>query len=229
MRIFDSLHSVYDRKACDCHCCECQWEVIEAQKGVSFKKLTLCLDGATFGVIDDDFYKGIQKMTSDRSSFLYDKNCDGVSFCEYEGTLHLLFVELKSNFSEIQKAFIQDFFTLMKMHMFLSICKDYNLENIIVDFFAASSPFKNKDEESNILDRLNMSDQLNESCFIDKCYHNHLFNKKSTIMRIGDLPFVRNQELHNSIMSSSIRFHIFTPKTYEESEGTLDLSLYFNQ
>lgn len=229
MRIFDSLHSIYDKKACDCHSCLSSWEVTEAQKGVSFKKLTLCLDGATFGVIDDDFYKNIEKMTSDRSSFLADKNCDGVSFCEYEGTIHLLFVELKSSFSEIQKAFVQDFFTLMKIHMFLSICKDYNLENIIIDFFAASSPFKNKDEESIILDRLNMSDQLKEACFIDKCFHNYLFKKKSTFMRIGDLPFIENKELHDTIMSSSIRFHIFTPKTYEESEGALDLSLYFNQ
>lgn len=168
-------------------------------------------------------------MTIDRSSFLADKNCDGVSFCEYEGNVHLLFVELKSSFSEIQKAFVQDFFTLIKMHMFLSICKDYNLENIIIDFFAASSPFKNKDEESNILERLNMSDQLNEGSFIDKCFHNYLFKKKSTIKRIGDLPFIEKKELHETIMSSFIRFNIFTPETYAESEGTLDLSLYFNQ
>ena len=227
MRVFDSLHSIYNKKACDCHCFPEIWEVTETDKLATFNKLTVFMEGATFGVVDNDFYKGLGKMTGERSTFLADKDCDGVSFCEYEGHLHLVLVDLKSSYKKIEDAFIQDFYTMMKMHMFLSVCKGYDLGNIVIDFFAATPPCKDKDEESEILSRLNMSDMLSAPRFVDKCYLNHLRNRNSTMARIEELPFIKTSEFHESIMSSIIRFHIFTPESYGESEGYLDLSLYF--
>lgn len=228
MQIIDSLLSLYDKKSSDCHCGSCSWEVTESDNLATFRKLTICKDGAKFGIVDNDFYKGLGKMTSERSTFLADKDCDGVSFCEFDGKTHLLFVDLKSNFSKIEDAFRQDFFTLIKMHMFLSICKGYDISNLTIDFFSASPPFRNEDEESEIMDRLNMSDQLNEPRFIDKCYINHLNGKNSTVLKVEDLPYVRSAELHDSILSSYVRFHIFTLEEYGKREGVLDLNLYFN-
>ena len=228
MQIFDSLHSIYDKKACCCHCCSERWEVMETDKLATFKKLTIYMEGAIFGVVDNDFYKGLSKMTGERSTFMADKDCDGVSFCEYEGRIHLVLVDLKSSYKKVEDAFMQDFFTLMKMHMFLSVCKGYDIRSISIDFFAATPPCKDKDEESDILSRLNTSDMLCEPRFVDKCYLNHLYNRKSTLARIAELPFVKTSEFHESIMSSSVKFHIFTPDTFGESEGLLDLGLYFN-
>ncbi len=226
MQIIDSLISIYDKKSHDCHCSSNTWVIMESDALATFRKLILKMDGATFGIIDNDFYKGLSKMTGDRSSFLTDKDCDGVSFCDYNGNTHLFFVDLKSSYLKIEDAFKQDFFTFMKMHMFLSICNGYSLENVIIDFIAASPPCKNNDEESEILSNLNMADQLNEARYIDKCYLNHLRKKSSTPFLMKDIPFIKKAKLHESIISSSIYFHIFTPDSYGEREGILDLNHY---
>jgi hypothetical protein len=226
MEIIDSILSLYDKKACDCYCCSCNWVLTEADRSAILKKLTLFLDGATFGIIDNDFYKGLNKTTCDRSSFLTDNDCDGVSFCEKDGKMHLLFVDLKSSYSNIEKAFKQNFFTLLKMHMFFSLCNGYNIENLTINFFVACSPFKDKDQKSDILLNLNMADELGNLNYSEKCLLNHLHNGKETIVTISELPFVKSIKLNESIISSPIHLHIYAPESYGESEGTIDLCDY---
>lgn len=228
MEIIESMLSLYDKKSCNCHYCSCNWVLTEAEPSATFKKLTLCMDGATFGTIDNAFYKGLDKIICSRSSFLKDKDCDGVSFCEINGRMHMLFVELKSSFSEIERAFKQNFFTLLKMHMFFSLCRGYDIENLTIDFFVACSPFKDKDQESDILSRLNMADEADSLCYHEKCLLNHLYYGKETVVTIGELPFAKNIKLNKSIISSPIHLHLYSPTSYEESEGLLDLDGYFH-
>lgn len=226
MTIFDSLLSLYDKKTCDCHCCSSRWEVKELSNSATFRKLTFIKEGAVFGIIGDDFYKGLSKMTHERSSFLSDRNCDGVSFCEFNGKIHLLFVDLKSSFSKIEDAFKQDFFTLLKIHMFLSLCKGYDLSSIAIDFFAASPPCKDENEKSSILSNLQIAEEHGSVSNIDKCFLDYFFEGGSTLVRLKDFSFIKQQKLHETIMSSSIRLHIYTPSSYRESEGELNLDNY---
>ncbi len=227
MEITDTIQSLYNKNAACIHCLSCKWEISEPND-VPFKKMTFFKEGVTFGIIDDVFYKNIPNMTCNKSSFLKDANCDGVSFCIVDGKMHLLFVDLKSNIASIEKAFEQDFFTMLKIHMFFSLCRGYDLRNLTLDFFVACPPYKDKDQESDILSQLNMADESDTLQYYQRCLLNHLLYKKETIVKIEELPFKIKNILNESIITSQIHLHIYTPESYGESEGLLDLGDYFD-
>ncbi|WP_270546534.1 hypothetical protein [Butyricimonas paravirosa] len=226
MLIIDSLHSVFDRKTGACRCGDSNWEVIEDDAGASFIRLTFHKEGGSFGVIANDFYKSLSAVTNDRSSFLLDKDCDGVSFYEDGDVDKLLFVDLKSSFSEssIDKAYKQNFFTFLKLHMMLSLCEGYKLESLKIEFFAACPPCKTQDEFDSIKDNILMAEETGDDRFINKCLKSYFYDANNVYScKVGKIPYVKGKKLHENILSTDVTFRIFTPEHLRDSEGILEL------
>lgn len=225
MQIIDSLHSIFDKKIDACNCTHNTWEVHEDNE-TSFKKMTFYCDGACFGVIHNEFYKDIKSVTEKRSSFLKDFDCDGIAFYGNGDILQLLFVDLKSSFSEqnITKAFRQDFYSLLKMHMLLSLCEGYRLSSIAIRFFAACPPCKSRDDETRIKDIIFLTEELGEKRFENK-YLMGYFKKEGFSCQLKDIPFVKDKHLNEELMEATIQFQIYTPDNVNDREGLMELSL----
>ena len=223
MQIIDSLHSIFDKQATNCKRCNSIYEISEKSKSATFNKLSICKDNSLLGVIENNFYKGLSKITHERSSFLLDKDCDGAVFYEEEDTLVLLLVDLKSSFheNEIFSAYKQDFFTFMKLHMMLSLCENYNPQHLKIICYAACPPC-DKNSSDNIKDNLFMKEQLEDERFIDKCLKAYLYTKKFSCT-IRDIPFVENKRLHENILTIPVEFRIYTPEHKEDKEGVIRL------
>jgi hypothetical protein len=224
MEIIDSLQSVFDKKIAEFFCVKDDWEIVETNPKASFIKLTFHKANATFGIIVDSFYKGFGTISS-RSKYLLDSNCDGVSFCEDEDTTRLILVDMKSSFNEtnIEGAYRQDFFTFLKMHMILNFCEGYQLNSLMIDFYAACPPCESKNEEADILDNILQTEEAGENRFINNCIKSYLYGYNNYSCQIKELPYVKDKKLHSDILSTTVSFHIFTPEHFTDKEGVLNL------
>lgn len=225
MQILDSIHSIYDKKSSSCIRCSCDWTITEENQSAIFNKLTIHKEGVDFTVINNDFYKGLNAITHDRSSFLCDSDCDGIALVEGKEHNQFIFVDLKSSFSEssICKAFRQDFFSFLKIHVMLSLCEDYQLDRMQLFFYAACPPCKTKTEEYSIKDSLLQGNTINSVRFIDKCLLSYFYGTNGFMCKIEDLPIVTNKKLRQDILSTDIVFRIHTPNNITDNESTIYL------
>lgn len=223
MQIIDSLHSVFDKKSNACVCTNGTWAVYE-EKEVAFKKVTFHCEGACFGVLNNEFYKAIKETTENRSSFLKDSDCDGISFFDDRSSLQLLLVDLKSSFSEqnISKAFKQDFFSLLKIHMMLSLCEGYSLDSLLIRFFAVCPPCASLDDKAIILDRIYLGEESDKERFENK-YLMAYFKKGVFSCKMKDIPFVKDKHLNEDLLDATIQFQIVTAENYEDRECVMEL------
>ena len=227
MKLIDSLQSVFNKKACSCQCASDAWCIHESEGSAKFKTLTVRKKDAEFGIIDNAFYKhSIGAIAKNSSSFLKDKDCDGVSFIEEGETCQWFFVDLKSslNDNEISEGFQQGFFSFMKMHMMSSLCDGYDVRSVNkIVFLVACQPCKSLDEESDIKQALQMSEELGELRHIDKCLGAYFYGSKEYVCTLGDIPLVGGKKLHKDILSINVSFMIFTPPNPNDDSGVLEL------
>lgn len=225
MQIINSIQSIYDKKSSSCYSCHCDWTITEDSQNATFNKLTIHKEGVDFTVIDNAFYKGLNAITHERSSFLCDSDCDGIALVEGKDHNQFIFVDLKSSFSEssIRKAFHQDFFSFLKIHVMLSLCEDYHLDKTQLFFYAACPPCKTKSEEDSIKDSLLMGKTINNVRFIDKCLLSYFYSTDGFMCKIEDLPIVNDKKLRQDILSTDIVFRIHTPKSTTDNESTIFL------
>lgn len=226
MLIIDSIHSIFDKKQSSCFCSNNIWEINEPSKTAIIKKVIFKKDDTSFGVINNDFYKSIDQITTTRSSVLKDKDCDGISFIDGGDKTHILLVDLKSCFSgsDISTAFEQDFFSFLKIHMMLSMCSGYILKSLNVSFYVACPKCKNTDEEDQIKDNILMSEEAGENNFTNKCMYSYFFKKKC-LCKLKDIPYIKGRLLHDDLLSIDIDFNIITPEKYGVEECVVNLNL----
>lgn len=129
----------------------CIWQVTEANKNATFKRLEIDFRAARFVGFDQCLTKNMPCFT-DRSSTFFDKECDGVAFVSDGSKEGLLFVELKSSCtpSFISKAVNQMCFSLFKLHSMLSLCQAYSLDNLNICFCVAVSKEDKDRHDKNI-------------------------------------------------------------------------------
>ena len=225
MQIIDSIKSVFDRKSNCCHIVNSEWVLTESDAGATFLKMTFHYANAEFGTITNDFYKGVGNVTCDRSTYLKDKDCDGVSFICDGDVRKLFLVDMKSSFNEnnIFDAYKQDFFTFLKMHMMLSLCAGYNLQDWEVNYYVACPPCKSEAEAASIKDNIMMNEQIGQDRFIDRCIKEYFYGGSDYICNIFETPLCNGKQLHESIQNSTIHFHIFCPDNPDDTEGILNL------
>ena len=152
MKEIDALKTIFNKKADAIYVCRDKWAITEKDKGATFRKLEILCTNKEFHVISNSFYQGIKNTTEDRSTYLWDSDCDGVCAIEIEGEKHYVFVDLKSNFDtkKVCDAYLQDLHTFLKMHTLLSLCEDYSLgKEVIIDLIVACKTFRNQEQEDN--------------------------------------------------------------------------------
>lgn len=207
MALSDIFTTMFDKAIGNGHACvyKNKWVVKESGKDATMTHLEVNAAGDFLG-FDHCLVEGVKDTTTKMSSKLEDKDCDGIAFLNDNSKQeHLVFVELKSNF-DIQKiagAFHQITMSFVKMHAWLSLCKDYDLNKIQVHFITACKCFKDKDQEDNILLRISQAQQLGKDTFETKflkplLYSNNIKVKLSTFDDIQKLPF------HNCICEKEV-------------------------
>lgn len=222
MKMIDSIHSIYDKKR-SAFISGCNtFEFIEDTPNATFKKLVV-KSSCLFDVIKNDFYKGLSAITTDRSSFLQDKDCDGVVICDNSGTTQLVFIDLKSSFKQdnIEKAFKQDFFTFIKLHLLLSLCKGYSIRECYIVCYVACPRYTSQ-EEVYIKDNISMTEEKGDS-LINKCLKEYFFGTNDFHCKIKDIPYIANKMINEDILSIDIHFKIYTTKHYSDSCGVLHI------
>lgn len=225
MKIIDSITSIFDKQASSCGREHDSWDIEETQEGAVFKKLTIKRNNTLWGIIHNDFYKGLSALTSDRSSFLLDKDCDGVALCKGEDKYDIYLVDLKSSFSEgnIDKAFKQDFFTLLKLHMMFSICEDYKINNFKIICYVACPPCVDTNAMDDIKHNIIMAEEYGDDRFINRCMKSYFYDGNNYSCQIKELPYIHKQQLHSDILNTLIEFRIYTPKYSTDVEGIIEL------
>ncbi len=193
MALSDYFIRLYDKAKSKSTGYEDKWIVEEHDQNATMTHLEVKAKGTFLG-FNQDLVKGVKDTTTRMSSKLEDKDCDGIAFLQDKSKQeHLVFAELKSNFDidKIRKAFHQITMSYIKMHAWLSICKNYNPTNISIHFITACKRCK---DEADIMLRIAQSQQLEgdsfETKFLKPLLQNHTIKVKlSKFEIIKQLPF----------------------------------------
>lgn len=225
MQIIDSLKTIFDKKGICCDVVTGDWILTEPDPSATFVKMTFHNNNAYFGSIDNSFYKGVGNVTTDRSTYLKDKDCDGLCFYVDGYSKKLLLVDMKSSFSEdnVFDAFRQDVFTFLKVHMMFSLCEGYHLPEWEINCYIACPPCKNEAEITSIKDNINMAEELGDERFINKCLKEYFYGNSDYACSITRTPFCKNKPLHDEIVKASMHFHIVCPSSSGDTEGFLNM------
>lgn len=164
MSLSNTFTTIFDKAISNGHAREYdnKWIVEELGEGATMTHLEVTADGKFLG-FDQSLVKGVKDTTSKMSSKLDDKDCDGIAFLNDNSKKeHLVFAELKSGFDvqRITSAFHQITMSFIKMHAWLSLCKDYNLSEIKVHFITACKCCKDKNQEDSVRLRISQAQQL---------------------------------------------------------------------
>ena len=194
----DSFIEIFDKATSRGHAQSCtdKWVVVEHEKSATMARLEIESQGAFLG-FDHDLVKGATDITSNMSSKLDDKDCDGIAFfTDKSGNEHIVFAELKSGFDvgKITGAFHQITMSFVKMHAWLSLCRHYDLEKVKIHFITACKCFKGKDQEDNVMLRISQAQQMDKDSFearlLKPLLQNHNIEiKMTTLGDIQKLPF----------------------------------------
>lgn len=207
------------------HACKDQWVVIEHENGATMTHLEVNATGDFLG-FDHNLVKGVKDTTTKMSSNLEDKDCDGIAFLNDNSKQeHLVFVELKSNF-DIQKitgAFHQIAMSFVKMHAWLSLCKDYNLDKIKVHFITACKCCKDKDQEDNVRLRISQAQQLGKDTFETK-FLKPLLDKNNIKVKLSSFGDIQKLPFHDCISKKEVWMYLQLTKTPSDSQTSVTIS-----
>lgn len=172
MSLSNTFTTIFDKAINNGHAHEYdnKWVVEEHGQSATMTHLEVTADGKFLG-FDQSLVKGVKDTTSKMSSKLDDKDCDGIAFLNDNSKKeHLVFAELKSGFDvqRITGAFHQITMSFIKMHAWLSLCKDYNLSEIKVHFITACKCCKDKNQEDSVRLRISQAQQLGKDTFETK-------------------------------------------------------------
>lgn len=218
MEIIDTLKALYDKHSQYCVSEDTDWSIIETAENAELKKLLITAPNRYFGIIRNPFYNGLESITSTRSSYLKDKNCDGIAFYDNGNDKRILFIDLKSSlsFNNIKKAIKQNYYSFLKLQMMLSLCKNYDLGNYDI-YFLIACRICNDDMLTSIKDNILMQEELGDMDYSNYCLRSFLFNGNNWSCKLGQLPF-SNNSLREDILLKKINFKILTTGACDDTE-----------
>lgn len=227
MELCESFTSIYDKAKSVGNAQRFinKWVIDEHETDASMTHLEVIGNGVFLG-FDHDLVKGVKDSTIRLSSYLQDKDCDGIAFLtDANQQEHLVFAELKSNFDaqKIAKAFHQIIMSFIKMHTWLSLCKYYDLKNLKVHFIAACKCFKDNDQETGILHRISELQQIGEDSFETKFLKPLLKGHKIQV-RLSSFRDIQNLPIHDNIYNKEITMYLQLTKDYNDSQTTITIS-----
>ncbi len=222
-----NIFTTFFDKACnhgDAHEFRNKWIVEEHDKDATMTHLEVNAPGCFLG-FNHQLVKGVKDTTSRMSSVLEDKDCDGIAFLFDDSQQeHLIFAELKSNF-DVQKitgAFHQITMSFVKMHAWLSLCKDYDLDKIKVHFITACKCCKNKDQEDNVSLRISQARQLGKDTFETK-FLRPLLKDNSIRVKLSSFNDIQKLPFHNNICEKEVYMHLQLTQTPLDSQTSVTI------
>lgn len=227
MALSDTFTTIFDKAIDKGHAHEYknQWVVIEHGKGATMTHLEVNAMGDFLG-FDQDLVKNVKDTTTQMSSSLEDKDCDGIAFLNDDSNQeHLVFVELKSNF-DIQKitgAFHQITMSFVKMHAWLSLCKDYDLDKIKVHFITACKCCKDKDQEDDVRLRISQAQQFGNETFETK-FLKPLLDKNNIKVKLSSFGDIQKLPFHDCICKKDVCMYLQLTENLSDSQTSVTIS-----
>ena len=227
MALSNTFIAIFDKAISNGHARECEnkWVVVENGKDATLTHLEVNALGDFLG-FDHDLVKGVKDTTTKMSSNLEDKDCDGIAFLSDNSKQeHLVFAELKSNF-DVQKitgAFHQITMSFIKMHAWLSLCKDYNLDKIKVHFITACKCCKDRDQEDNVRLRISQAQQLSNDTFETK-FLKPLLDKNNIKVKLSSFGDIQKLPFHDCICEKEVCMYLQLTENPSDSQTSVTIS-----
>lgn len=200
------------------------WTVMEHDRSATMKQLEVNANG-TFWGFNHKLVKNVDDITTRMSTTLEDKDCDGVAFLlDNAQQEHLVFVELKSNFNtdRIAGAFHQIIMSFIKMHVWLSLCKGYDIDQLKVHFITACKCYKDKDQEDNVMLRISQAQELEEETFETK-FLKPLLDERNIKVKLSSFGDIKKLPYHDSICNKEITMYLHLTAQYSDSKTKVNL------
>lgn len=227
MTLSNTFTTIFDKAISNGHAHEFdnKWVVVEHGKDATMTHLEVNAHGKFLG-FDQDLVKGVKDTTCKMSSNLDDKDCDGIAFLNDNSKKeHLVFAELKSGF-DVQKitgAFHQITMSFVKMHAWLSLCKDYDLGKTKIHFITACKCCKDKDQEDNVRLRISQAQQLGRDTFETK-FLKPLLDKKNINVKLSTFGDIQQLPFHDSICDKEITMYLQLTEEPTDSQTSVTIS-----
>lgn len=217
--MIDSLPAIFDKHTNSFRKGRSVWEILEKvkDKKINLKKVTI-LGSGVFNIIENPFYKSWGHVTTDRSTYLKDSDCDGVAFYINDHEKKLIFIDLKSSLSStnLKKSLTQNFFSFLKLQMAFAICRDYSIDDYDILFIMAC-PVCDEATKSNILDNISQYEMLGDNYYLNDCLKLFFLEEKDWSCKFSGLPFA-NENLHCDILNKEFTFKILTTQNTDDKE-----------
>jgi hypothetical protein len=201
------------------------WHIRETDKNATLTSLTIQKKRAQFIGFDQNLTKSFGCLTTLRSTHFKDKECDGIAFVTLDQKERLLLVELKSKFDTqtLSSAIQQMCFSFLKMHAMLSLCEDYSLDVIAIDFCTATKCAKDPDAQTKIDFFVSQAEESEEQREFGHFFRN-LFFKGKVCIRIEKLFQIMGilLPLHNDLKKKEITVYLQRTQTFDDTQASFD-------
>lgn len=198
------------------------WIVCETDPNSTFRTLEVITNGARLIGFNQNLTKSMPCITVKRSTKIEDKECDGLAFVNFGGQERLLLVEMKSKYStqSVSLAIRQMCFSFLKIHSVLSLCGEYILDQVEIDFCVATKCARDVDEESKVNMFKQQANMANEQKDFG-CFFSDLFTKGKTIVKFSELLKFINVDIpvSSSLKNKEITVHLQKTGQYNESSA----------
>lgn len=224
MEVADSFCSIFDKAQCKLLNGRCV--IHEKDSGATFTSLKLVNGKEEMFVLENAFYKHSHNSILAKSSTLDDSDSDGFLITEVNGKKTIVVSELKSSLdsSDLLKAYRQIVFTYIKIHMLLSLCASFQIEDFDIVGIIACKPPKDEKQKTFLKDRyLQMMNSTSDRVQPDVCLMVKLYYEKCIRTVIGQVPFLMDLKLQNELSRSPFKLYLRTPDSFDESALEVDL------
>lgn len=199
------------------------FEVKESNTGNSPVPLSLLRveqDGTEFTSFNNYLVRGMKDITEKRTNIIHDSDCDGIAFVSRGTNDGLILVELKSQFStkQIKEAFCQMIYSFLKMHAMLSLCKDYSIDSISIQFIAACQCFEDDIQEDGVYNYLNKAESSAKATF-EGSFMRKLIEKHNIEVKLGDITDVWGVPLNSSLTNKKLTLSLQMTKKYGDTSA----------
>ena len=200
------------------------FEVREYEQGATVTLLRVNLPGADFISFNHQLVKGMKDLTQTRSSSLLDSDCDGISFVEHQGKDGIVVAELKSRFNtqHIKKAYGQLVFSFAKLHAMLSLCTEYDIDDLMLHFVVSCKCFENINQEEGVMNTLMKAESVDCDCF-EKKFLRKLIKHHRLVIKIGEIASIYGLTLNPVIANKEITLALQLTDTYASTSADYNI------
>ena len=194
------------------------------QSSVPLTTLQVKQIGSNFTSFNDKLVKNMKDITTKRSCFLLDKDCDGVAFVSNNNSEGLILVELKSRFNiqHIEEAFKQMTFSYLKLHAMFSLCKDYTIDALSIKFVAACQCFEDNNQRDFVYNELNKVGMLPNPTFNGR-FLRKLIDNKTMVVKLGSITNIWKIPLSNYLIDKQLTLSLQFTQAYGDASAIHNL------